>query len=627
MKKNIFLVNNGTDIELLLKEIEKLSEYIIYTLDYDIHKKLEKKNIKHYLGEDILDKNDFEEIDQTVIHLTKDCFSKYKNSLIFNQISLPELIEHEFFQYLLQQFLKPYIILKLIQQSDINLLYDFTNYSDFIKKIISDNVKYFHFQSSENLSLYHDKVIFSIPIGSNPIHLELSRKTFTKLKKPLQTFTDAFYDLKPSIEKKQNVLLVNFDVVEFENLLSSLNKLNVNYLLLNTRKPAITGKKSLQVIKNTNSKIVNLNYFYKNAKSNIYSSKQSFQKILSTMINDDDYFEKSFSVNNIPFWSCIKQSFFKMCSTRFTESIERIFLLKEFLTSYDIALNFLWIDVGQEEKECIMMGKQFSIDSVMIQHGRFQTSKIWDKFATFLGQFPRPMLSDKQIVWGETTKKYALSYDHPEKNIIIGGSPRHDKFFNHNEKKSSNGNIILATTGTMFLSADTCTSNSQIQYDDYFREIYRIIKSLNGKKLIVKSHPSQILRKIVQDLINELDTSITLVENTDNQELFSDCDMVITFNNSTTALEALSLGTPVISLQTESWALEDDIAQSNAIVSISNLSDCESSITKILNDSEFRKNLVRNGYRFLSYYMNNQGDASNSVALILKNLISKNDIY
>ena len=316
-----------------------------------------------------------------------------------------------------------------------------------------------------------------------------------------------------------------------------------------------------------------------------------------------------------------------MCSTRFTESIERIFLLKEFLTSYDIALNFLWIDVGQEEKECIMMGKQFSIDSVMIQHGRFQTSKIWDKFATFLGQFPRPMLSDKQIVWGETTKKYALSYDHPEKNIIIGGSPRHDKFFNHNEKKSSNGNIILATTGTMFLSADTCTSNSQIRYDDYFREIYRIIKSLNGKKLIVKSHPSQILRKIVQDLINELDTSITLVENTDNQELFSDCDMVITFNNSTTALEALSLGTPVISLQTESWALEDDIAQSDAIVSISNLSDCESSITKILNDSEFRKNLVRNGYRFLSYYMNNQGDASNSVALILKNLISKNDIY
>ena len=60
--------------------------------------------------------------------------------------------------------------------------------------------------------------------------------------------------------------------------------------------------------------------------------------------------------------------------------------------------------------------------------------------------------------------------------------------------------------------------------------------------------------------------------------------MLITFNNSTTTLEALSQGTPVISLQTESWALEDDIAQSDAIVSVSPLSDCESSIKKILNE-------------------------------------------
>ena len=101
-----------------------------------------------------------------------------------------------------------------------------------------------------------------------------------------------------------------------------------------------------------------------------------------------------------------------MCSTRFNESIERIFLLREFFNSFDIALNFLWIDVGQEEKECILIGKKFSIDSIMIQHGRFQTSKICNKFAKFFGQFPEPMLSDKQIVWGEIIKNYSLSYNH-----------------------------------------------------------------------------------------------------------------------------------------------------------------------------------------------------------------------
>ena len=119
-------------------------------------------------------------------------------------------------------------------------------------------------------------------------------------------------------------------------------------------------------------------------------------------------------------------------------------------------------------------------------------------------------------------------------------------------------------------------------YENKILSDFRIVKSIPGKKLIIKSHPSQILRKIVQDLINELDTSIILIEDTNNQELFNNSDMVITFNNSTTCLEAISQNTPVISLQTESWALEDDIAQSNAIVSVSKLSDCEYSIKKIL---------------------------------------------
>ncbi len=621
MKKNIFLVDNGINIDSLLNEIKKLEQYTIYTLDYDVHKKLEQKKIEHSLGEDILNENDFEKIDQTVIYLTKNCFSKYNKSLLFNEISLPELIEHEFFQYLLQQFLKPQIISKLLQNSEINSVYDFTIYSDFIKQIIDNDIVYHDFQSSQASSLYHDKVIFNFPISSIPLHIELSRETFTKLKKPIQSLIDTIYHLKPSNKQKQNLLLVNFDVIEFENLLLSLNHSNVNYLLLNTRKPAITNQKSLEIVKNSKSKIVNLNDFYTECKSEIISSKNNLEATLSLMFNDDEYFEKYFVIDNISFWSCIKKIFFKICSTRFNESIERISLLKKFYKSYDIALNFLWIDVGQEEKECILVGKQSSIKSVMLQHGRFQTSKIWDKFASFLGQFPAPMLSDKQIVWGDISKKYAMSYNHSEQNLIVGGSPRHDKFFNYTKRKNSTGNIVLATTGTMFLSSDTCTTRSQIRYDDYVKEIYRIVKSLPGKKLIIKSHPSQILRKIVQNLINEIDPSITLIEETNNQKLFNECDIVITFNNSTTCLEAISQHTPVISLQTESWALEDDIAQSDAIVSISKLTDCEYSVKKILEDEDFREKLIKNSIKFLDEYMANQGNASTSIAKILKNLI------
>ena len=47
-----------------------------------------------------------------------------------------------------------------------------------------------------------------------------------------------------------------------------------------------------------------------------------------------------------------------------------------------------------------------------------------------------------------------------------------------NLPKSEKGIILLATTGTMFLSSDSCITSSQIKYDDYIREIYRIVKSL-----------------------------------------------------------------------------------------------------------------------------------------------------
>jgi len=260
----------------------------------------------------------------------------------------------------------------------------------------------------------------------------------------------------------------------------------------------------------------------------------------------------------------------------------------------------------------------------MLQHGRFQTSEIWNKFAKYLGQFPSSLVSDKQIVWGNTTKQYALSYNHEENNIIIGGSPRHDKFFNFNLPKSEKGIILLATTGTMFLSSDSCITSSQIKYDDYIREIYRIVKSLPGKKLVIKSHPSQILKKFVKDLVNQIDPSIVIIENSNNQELFNNCELLITFNNSTTTLEAISLGTPVISLQTENWAEEDDIALSDAIVSVSKISDCEGAIKKIIYDSNFKITLLKNSLKFLNQYMSNPGNASYNVVQILKNLIKKN---
>ena len=617
----IFLVQNGTDFSKLENTIKKFPVHTVYSLDYESHKLLERKKITHKIGENVLTSADFDAIDLSSISCTKNCFESYKEILTIENVFLAELFEHELFFYLIRQFLNVHVILKILEKEYTETVIDFTNVGDFVKKLTKfKKIKHIHFGIIKPPSLYHDNVRINFNLSKIPMNFELSRKTFSRIKKPIQRLTSEIYDLEPNSQNKKNILLLNFDPLQYEELLMEFKKENINFLLLNLRKPAITNKKSLDIIKNSKSKIVDLNKFSKFVKSDIFYAQKNLQNIIEKIFNDDSSFKKLFSVDKFSFWSSIKDQFRDICTSRFQESIERLFLFKKLFSTFDIDTIFVWVEVGQEEKECILMGKFFSIKSVMLQHGRYQTSKKWDKFARFLAYFSSSLLTDKQIIWGEITKQYALSHNHSPNNVLIGGSPRHDKFFNlSSQKNKKTGKILLATTGTMYISADSCTTGSQTKYDEYFKEVYRIVKSLPEKKLVVKPHPGPLLTKYVENLVKEIDPSITIIRNTDLHELINECEVLITFNNSTTALEAISLNKPVISLQTESWANEDDIAQAGAVVSISNIKDCEKEIKKILFDTLFRKQQTDKGSNFLRKYMSNPGKASKSVAEIFKN--------
>ena len=580
---------------------------------------MEKKKIVHKIGEDVLTSADFDKIDSNTINCMKNYFNSHKEILTFEGIFLPELIEHEFFHYLNFQTFTAYVILKILENEKASLVIDFTNFGDYIKKITSfKKIKHTHFVITKNPSLYHDNIKVNFNLGKIPVNLALSRKTFSRIKNPIQKFTNEIYNLKPNTQNKKNILLVSFDPLQYEEMLMEFKRKNINFLLLNLRKPAITNKKSLNIIKNSESKIVDLNQFSKYVKSDILFAQKKLENVIQNIFNDDLSFEKLFTVDKFSFWFSIKNSFRKICSSRFGESIQRIYLLNQLFTKFDISKILQWAEVGQEEKECVLVGKKFNIPSFMLQHGRYQNSKTWDKFSQFLGRFPTPLLSDKQIVWGEITKKYALSYNHSATNILVGGSPRHDKFFNLppvNNKKS--GIILLATTGTHYISADSCTTSSQIKYDEYIKEVYRIVKSLPEKKIILKPHPSPILTKLAENLINEIDPSIRIIKNVELHKLINDCEVLITFNNSTTTLDAISMNKPVISLQTDSYANDDDIVKAGAVLSISEIKDLESGLKKILYDNSFRKKLMEKSTSFLQKYMKNQGCASESIVDIL----------
>ena len=307
-----------------------------------------------------------------------------------------------------------------------------------------------------------------------------------------------------------------------------------------------------------------------------------------------------------------------MCNARFLDSVERLMLLEQLFTKYDISVILEWAETAPHEKEVVHVAKRYGKKIVMLQHGMSTSGDIWDRAARFFSFFSGPLNSDKQVVWGETTKEYAIKYGHNSENIISLGSPRHDKFFQA-KKINSKGMILLATTGVSEFFAETSTTNDYLKFNNFIREVCRVVKNLKYKKLVIKPHPQPDFVNNIIDLIKEIDPQIEIVLDTDLVELINSCEILITFNNSTIALESMILNKPTISLQTDKWAEENEIVKKHGIISISKLEDIEPSIHSILKDDVFKINMLKNSNNFIQKYYTNRGDASTSLAQFLEN--------
>ena len=329
-------------------------------------------------------------------------------------------------------------------------------------------------------------------------------------------------------------------------------------------------------------------------------------------------FNKVFTIENYSVWNSIKDSFTKMCTTRFLDSVERLMLLQQLFTKYDISVILEWAETAPHEKEVVHVAKRYGKKIVMLQHGVPPSGDVWGKAGRFFSFFSGPLNSDKQVVWGDITKEYAIKCGHNPENVISIGNPRHDKFFQA-KKIDSKGMILLATTGVPEFFAETSATNDYLKFNNFIREVCRVVKNLKDKKLVIKPHPQPDFVNNIIDLIKEIDPQIEIVFDTDLVELINSCEMLITFNNSTIALESMILNKPTISLQTDKWAEEHELVKKHGIVSISKLEDIEPSIHSILKDDVFKFNILKNSDNFIQKYYTNRGSASTFLAQFLEN--------
>ncbi len=89
---------------------------------------------------------------------------------------------------------------------------------------------------------------------------------------------------------------------------------------------------------------------------------------------------------------------------------------------------------------------------------------------------------------------------------------------------------------------------------------------------------------------------------------------------STILLEAMILNKPTItSLVYSDWFEDDEMIRRGATLTVRTKEDFELALKKILNDTEFRNNLIKKGNEFVNDFLENQGQSVKSIKKLLEN--------
>lgn len=621
MIEKIVLVEGKEDVEDLRKKIQDSKTKII-SFDFESHKLLKNYGLKHTFVEEYLSKNDEELIDNKTVELTIGWYlhPEIKKLLNFNKINLGSLLQIEIIWYFFQYLKRSLGIKRVIEKENPKEISTYFLSECAIQICKDKNIKLITQKSIKNPSLFFDSIEIPIRVKGKIIPLKISRKNFLKAKKLLATVINIAYNFKPKINElknKKTILLLDFNPVQYDELIKLSSNSKNNIILLNQRRPVIWNYASLQILKQSKCKILDLNDFLDSDLSKkIEKERETLKKQLEKLWEKDEIFQKIFSIDGYSFWPAIKYNFSNLTTTRFIETVERFFLLNKLFDKIDVGCILEWAHVGLEDKLIISMANERKIPNMFLQHGLYIQNKKFEKYLPILPILPSE--KSKHVVWGKIIKEHILNYGINIEDVIELGSPRHDKFFKETDKLQKTNTVLLAANGLFHNNCSGSDTRSFIKIENFAKKIIEIMKKYPENKLIVKLHPGKVSYDI-KPLIKEIDPSIQIFQNENILELLKKCDSVISLNYSTIVLDAMIFNIPSLVILPEEQNFEDEIVlKKGAALYVNDINDLESSMNELLVNDVSRNNLIKKGEDFVKDYISNRGNASQKLMEVLE---------
>ena len=206
MTKSIFIIEDPSDFNEITKKINLVQDAKVFSLNYSTHKILTKQRIEHKIGEDYLTDEDKNNIDTHSINATINWSNNNKISsyLSFDGINLSNLIELELSQYFMPIYRSATIITRIIEKEKPDLIISSTYLNDFVERICkTKKIQINMIRKIKQPSLQYDKINIKFNLGTIPISLTISRKTYLKIKKVADKIIHSVFRLKPNLKTRK----------------------------------------------------------------------------------------------------------------------------------------------------------------------------------------------------------------------------------------------------------------------------------------------------------------------------------------------------------------------------------------------------------------------------------------
>ena len=627
MTQKIIFLSSVSDLNVIPKDLLQKNDMKIFSFDLDVHTELIIKKIKHEIADNLLTLDERLTIFDKIKELESWHSKIFTDDFDLEKINLLKMFDrNELLSYILPNLINFKIIKKILEKEKPTEIIATTHMSKIIQSIIKkDQIQTTFFENKNKKDLLWDKVTAKYNLGKIPLTFSLSRKKYLKLKSILETFSSFYYNFwfKFKNTKKNTILFLEFNPSLFSKLFYEMRDYDGNIILINQRRSAISTKKSIEVIRKSNCKILKLDsVLNKHEKAQIPSLVDQYSTKIHNLWNNSEIFTNIFEIDGYDVWDSIKDVMIKTYSERLFYYVSLILSAKKIINTLDIKCIVCLYESGETEKAFIETNNK-KFPTILLEHGfieRTPKTKRFDMLSEYI------CFNDKILVWSESKKNWLIDeYDIDPSRIIVNGSPRHDDYFlsRLKNKKNKEKILLLAPNPINDINGQSST-NLKIEFNKIIKKTLDIIKTFDNVKIIVKLHPSQLQHnEEIKLLIKNYNASIPIYLWTPLIDTINSVDAVLVLTpeihaTPTMLLESMILGKPTMNVYFNKIIPEFEHIQSNAVFTVTNNDNLENSLEKFLFDENFQSILQNNADNYVDQFMANPGTASEKFASILK---------